>query len=342
MTGTLRDPAGSALSGGTGPSPTASAGRASTSPPPPPRYHDDEAPQNLVRSTTAVQQLDTQLSHHRALVAADSKALADWKTWLAAAPAQARLRQRAAELNRQLIEQAAAGANALTMTVLRAELAPTQWQQEILRNRIGAAKASTRSLTARIIQATQHIAALERQRAAALTELRAAAPLDLALNKNQLQASSHLAAQIRGLSAQLRARGGTVNGTGAFVHPATGAVTSPFGMRFHPILHYTKLHTGADFGRGDGLVYAADAGVVLATLSSAAYGLLTIVDHGTINGRSITTMYAHQGRFLTSAGQRVAKGQRIGVIGATGYATGPHLHFELRDSSMVIDPSPWL
>jgi murein DD-endopeptidase MepM/ murein hydrolase activator NlpD len=69
---------------------------------------------------------------------------------------------------------------------------------------------------------------------------------------------------------------------------------------------------------------------------------MTVIDHGLIDGRSITTMYAHQSRFLVKEGERVKKGQPIGIIGATGYATGPHLHFEVRDAGTVENPMPWL
>jgi murein DD-endopeptidase MepM/ murein hydrolase activator NlpD len=310
-------------------------------PPPPvvPKYHDDEAPPALVRSTTAVQQIDASLAHYRTALAGKRKALTQWAPWLAAEPALAKLQHRAAELNRLLNEQTAAGANALAMTALRIELAPLQVQQEILRSRIGDAKRVTAALTTQIAGITSKISALEKQRVTAMAALRSAAPADVANNTTRLQASSQLAGHIRHLSGSAVR---TVNGTGVFARPATGPVTSDYGMRYHPILHYTKLHTGIDFGRGDGFVYAADNGVVIAVKTSPAYGLLTIIDHGTIRGRAITTMYAHQSRSLVPVGQRVARGQRVGVIGATGYATGPHLHFEVRDGGAVVDPRPWL
>jgi murein DD-endopeptidase MepM/ murein hydrolase activator NlpD len=113
-------------------------------------------------------------------------------------------------------------------------------------------------------------------------------------------------------------------------------------MRYHPILHYTKLHTGIDFGHDDNVIQAADDGVVIMTVFNRAYGNMTVIDHGTIDGRHITTFYGHQSRFLVKEGQRVKKGDVIGVIGATGYATGPHLHFEVRDDGAVEDPAPWL
>jgi murein DD-endopeptidase MepM/ murein hydrolase activator NlpD len=110
----------------------------------------------------------------------------------------------------------------------------------------------------------------------------------------------------------------------------------------HPILHYVKLHTGTDFAVGDGFAHAADDGRVLFTVLSRAYGMFTVIDHGVLAGRHITTAYAHQAQFLVKPGDAVQKGQRIGVIGATGYATGPHLHFEVRDNGAVENPMTWL
>jgi murein DD-endopeptidase MepM/ murein hydrolase activator NlpD len=113
-------------------------------------------------------------------------------------------------------------------------------------------------------------------------------------------------------------------------------------MRHHPILHYTKLHTGLDLAGGDPVIRAADSGRVILTVVSEAYGNFTVIDHGVIDGRRVTTAYAHQAQFLVREGQAVAKGDRIGVIGSTGYSTGPHLHFEVREDGTVVDPLAWL
>ncbi|HSK27597.1 MAG TPA: M23 family metallopeptidase, partial [Jiangellales bacterium] len=129
-------------------------------------------------------------------------------------------------------------------------------------------------------------------------------------------------------------------GTGSFVRPGTGEMTSAFGYRRHPILGYVKLHTGTDLGRGDGWVYAADDGVVVEARFQTAYGNMTVIDHGRLAGRSLTTVYAHQSTFLVAPGTVVRKGQRIGLIGSTGYSTGPHLHFEVRLDGQPVDPWP--
>lgn len=131
-------------------------------------------------------------------------------------------------------------------------------------------------------------------------------------------------------------------GTGSFIRPGTGPTTSEYGMRMHPILGYVKMHTGLDFGRGDGRIYAADAGTVVEARWNNAYGNMVIVDHGVVTGQRLTTMYAHQAHLMVVPGQRVEKGQYIGNIGSTGYSTGPHLHFEVRLDGQHTDPWPWV
>ena len=97
-----------------------------------------------------------------------------------------------------------------------------------------------------------------------------------------------------------------------------------------------------DLGSGDGIVYAADSGVVLLTELNTAYGNMTVVDHGTVGGLRMTTLYAHQAAFAVRPGDRVRKGQPIGVVGSTGFATGPHLHFEVRIDGAPLNPAPFL
>jgi murein DD-endopeptidase MepM/ murein hydrolase activator NlpD len=134
----------------------------------------------------------------------------------------------------------------------------------------------------------------------------------------------------------------TIEGTGTFSRPGTGTVTSAFGPRLHPILGYVKTHTGIDLGIGDGFVYAADHGIVVEAAWNDAYGYLVVVDHGVIDGRQVSTLYAHQPGLSVDVGMPVAKGQPIGSIGSTGYSTGPHLHFEVRVGGSPVDPWPWI
>ena len=243
--------------------------------------------------------------------------------------------------------------DAATLTVIATQLADTATRAEIRLGGVNAEMAALRleyeGYAADYYRALQglndyqkRIDRLAAQRAAALADAQAARAGDVRQSQTRQVVSGQLGASIRAASAKLRQAGRSVEGSGEFARPGKGDLTSRYGPRFHPILKYTKLHTGADFGRADGTVYAADDGVVLFTVGNQAYGNMTVVDHGIIDGRSVTTMYAHQARFLVKEGQRVTKGQPIGVIGSTGYSTGPHLHFEVRDAGAVQNPMPWL
>ena len=185
--------------------------------------------------------------------------------------------------------------------------------------------------------ADARLAALAATRSSALSALRAARGSDVALTQARLAESGRLGAEIEALSQQLARRGETVEGTGHLARPLDGTITSPFGMRYHPILHYTKLHTGTDFAGGS-VIRAADDGRVIMTVFSEAYGFFTVIDHGVVDGARLTTAYAHQSRFLVHEGEVVHRGEPIGIVGATGYATGPHLHFEVRRNGEVVDP----
>ena len=120
-----------------------------------------------------------------------------------------------------------------------------------------------------------------------------------------------------------------------FIRPSDGPITSPFGWRFHPILHYQKLHTGVDFGSPMGApIHAAGEGTVILAAFTRGYGNCVIVDHGD----GVTTLYGHCSQLLVTAGQSVSQGQVIALVGATGLATGPHLHFEVRRDGVPVPP----
>ena len=127
--------------------------------------------------------------------------------------------------------------------------------------------------------------------------------------------------------------------TGTMTWPAEGEITSPFGWRVHPIFGTQRLHTGIDIGADYGdAIRAADGGVVIHADWMGGYGNAVIIDHG--NG--ISTLYAHNSQLLVSEGQTVSKGQTVARCGSTGYSTGPHLHFEVRQNGSPVNPLNYL
>ena len=138
--------------------------------------------------------------------------------------------------------------------------------------------------------------------------------------------------------------GGTVPiRPGTLQSPVSGPITSPYGMRKHPITGVYKLHTGTDFGAACGTpIRAAADGEVLQRGYDTAYGHRVVVTHGVVGGATLTTTYNHQSGITVRAGQRVVRGQVIGYVGTTGYSTGCHLHFELLVGGEFVDPIGWL
>lgn len=130
--------------------------------------------------------------------------------------------------------------------------------------------------------------------------------------------------------------------SGAFLRPVSGPVTSPFGSRMHPIFKRRINHTGVDLGMPMGSrVKAANSGKVIYTGWYGGYGKVVIIDHGRVNGVPVTTLYAHLSSYSVSTGASVYKGQIIANVGSTGYSTGPHLHFEVRENGRPVNPSKY-
>lgn len=115
-------------------------------------------------------------------------------------------------------------------------------------------------------------------------------------------------------------------------------ITSFFGMRFHPVLNYSRLHAGMDIGVPMGTpIYALKDGTVTAAQSMSGYGNVVMIDHG-----DITSVYAHNSSLTVSVGQTVKGGQLISYSGNSGVSSGPHLHFEIRNSDgQPIEPNAY-
>ena len=124
-----------------------------------------------------------------------------------------------------------------------------------------------------------------------------------------------------------------------FIKPIQGRITSPFGWRTHPIFKTRTFHSGVDIGGPNlGAIRASNAGKVIYSGWYGGYGKVVIVEHGVVNGKPITTLYAHMSSISVSNGTKVQKGQVLGYEGTTGYSTGPHCHFEVRVNGQPNNP----
>ncbi|MEQ1821817.1 MAG: peptidoglycan DD-metalloendopeptidase family protein [Fimbriimonadaceae bacterium] len=126
---------------------------------------------------------------------------------------------------------------------------------------------------------------------------------------------------------------------GRLAYPVNARITSGFGARYHPILHYKRMHKGVDFGASHGTVIrSAAAGVVIHAGRMSGYGNVVIVNHG----GGLATLYGHCSSIQISSGAKVSQGQPIARVGSTGLSTGPHLHFEVHINGKAVNPRSYL
>ncbi len=122
---------------------------------------------------------------------------------------------------------------------------------------------------------------------------------------------------------------------GGFEWPVAGRITSGFGLRYHPILHYARMHRGIDFGAAWGTpIHASADGTIARAAWAGGYGQQVRIDHGA----GLASSYNHMSRMVVSPGMHVVQGQVIGYVGTTGLSTGPHLHFEVYRNGVAVDP----
>ena len=214
----------------------------------------------------------------------------------------------------------------------KAELESDQAEQVSLKTQLESKRSSLETqqsevdalaqrLSSELTQTKEQAAALEAERDALSEELR-----QISIQSSQNSGSS-------GSSGG----GGSATPTGSLTWPcpAYRSISSPFGYRIHPILGYSKLHTGVDLSASTGAdVLAADGGTVIKSRYNSSYGNYVAIDHG--NG--MVTLYAHMSQRLVSVGQTVSAGQVIGKVGSTGNSTGPHLHFEVMVNGSYQNP----
>ncbi len=192
-----------------------------------------------------------------------------------------------------------------------------------------------------------HIAAVRRQEQSVLSsqlndQRQAIAQLDATYSKQKsaVQSDEGNSTEIEQIIQSLESHG---TGSGVrgvkFIWPVVGPITSPFGWRLDPVMHQWWIHTGIDIGVPYGTpIHAAASGRVIVAQWLNGYGYTIIID----DGNGISNLYAHQERFAVAVGDQVQQGQVIGYVGATGWATGPHLHFEVRVDGKPVNPMPYM
>ena len=186
------------------------------------------------------------------------------------------------------------------------------------------------------------------ERNAILAKVRKDKDLYMAQQNELLRASKELQATVKRLLAQKRkiaaqkhpGKPQTVYYRGGrLAWPVQGTISSTFGTRIHPIFKTKITHTGLDISAPNGTpVKAADTGEILFTGWLTGYGNVVILDHG----GDLTTVYAHLSKIECAEGEKVNRGSVIGRVGATGVATGNHLHFETRVNGDAVNPMRYL
>ena len=128
-------------------------------------------------------------------------------------------------------------------------------------------------------------------------------------------------------------------GTGQFMWPCNGPITSYYGWRTHPIFGTPKYHSGMDIAVDSGTpIHAADSGTIVYSGWLGGYGNCVMIDHG----GGLVTLYAHNSALNVGEGQYVSKGAVVAYAGSTGYSTGPHCHFEVRLHGELTEPLNYL
>jgi murein DD-endopeptidase MepM/ murein hydrolase activator NlpD len=231
-------------------------------------------------------------------------------------------------------------------------------REDVARKRAAAAEnlRRKRRLEERAESAQQAVEKLVSARAAARDAAAAAREADLAmlrgLQQERGRISAMLAARAEAARLQAEAAAAAAYGvaatdssgvTGYLATPVAGYITSPYGMRVHPIYNKLRLHDGTDFGAACGTpVHASESGRVIARYFNAGYGNRVIIDHGLHRGVGLATAYNHLSGYAVSVGDRVRRGEVVGYVGSTGYSTGCHLHFMVFENGATVNPMFWL
>jgi murein DD-endopeptidase MepM/ murein hydrolase activator NlpD len=253
-------------------------------------------------------------------------------------------------LNRLATAQAAATSQEAHIKALRVQVAAAKKAAEVALAKATTARATAAAAKAKLDALAAQLAAQSRSLAAQMTAEKAKLAK---AQREQARLSAILKARARAAKLAAARRAAALRrahkpvpqspSAGGFLSPPSNAwISSEFGMRFHPILHYWRLHAGRDYAGACGSpIYAAANGTVISAGWGGGYGNRVMIDHGIVGGVDLVTTYNHMSRIVARGGH-IRRGQIVGYVGTTGESTGCHLHFETYEDGVPKDPRRWL
>jgi len=215
---------------------------------------------------------------------------------------------------------------------VKQDLTVSQVQKKDLANRT----AEIKELAQVIAEQKKKAAEQAEEKKKALDDLKAREEETLKKIEELERSSLELEGLIQKKVAERTKAGIFARGTGKYIWPMKGRITSRFGAyRRWGRARHTGLDVAAPYGTQ---IVAADSGEVIFSGWWDGYGKAVVIDHG----KGWSTVYGHMSRIYSSTGTTVAQGQVIGLCGSTGYSTGPHVHFEVRKNGKVLNPEKYL
>ncbi len=203
-------------------------------------------------------------------------------------------------------------------------------------------KAAT-AAEAAAVKARAAVVVLANSRRAALSVARSQRAAVLAQYEEARAEEKRIVAALRAWEAKGGSGPVSVYGGGRLLMPVHGWKSSDFGTRYDPYYRVWQLHAGLDIAAGGGTpIHAAADGRVIRAGYNGGYGNYTCISHGRLSGAGFSTCYGHQSHIGVHVGERVRRGEVIGLVGSTGASTGNHLHFETRFGGVPRNPLNYL
>ncbi len=230
------------------------------------------------------------------------------------------------------------------LSAAEAELAATTASKQAAQAKVAERRQASAAALAKVQKLTREAAGYQATVTALVAtreKAKSAAKDELDQSQSQYEALQREEAKI---AAKLAKDNYNLVNKGGFIRPVNAPAGSPFGMRFHPILHYWRMHWGTDFGAACGAPIRAMANgkVVSAGWTTTGFGNYTIISYGKMKGAQLASGYAHQSKIIVKAGEYVAQGQIVGYVGTTGLSTGCHLHLQIYRNGERVNPMNYL